>query len=103
MSYESAEVSRMGMIETIKYIACMRTAAHAQIEMSPVHQVSITYNYSAWTSGSTLKESPMVCDFVLFTILVVCLLSPDLFSIPLPRLEIESIQLVGCKSYMFLF
>jgi hypothetical protein len=37
----------------IKYIACLRTAAHVQIEISPVHPVNFAYNYSAWTSGST--------------------------------------------------
>jgi hypothetical protein len=31
-----------------KDIACLRTAAHAQIEMFPVHPVKLAYNYSAW-------------------------------------------------------
>jgi hypothetical protein len=29
----------------IKYIACLRTAEHAQIEMSPVHPVKLAYNF----------------------------------------------------------
>jgi hypothetical protein len=32
----------------IKYIACLQTAAHVQIEMSPVHPVKLAYNFSAW-------------------------------------------------------